>query len=179
MPPDIVFRPPPHLIDAHFALIEGLIHAGILEPPVVPLRRCILNHYFLLLKTNGVVRLIFNGMRVNRCLPRPPPFSMTNISHISSDIAQQEHTHASELDLFSAFYQIPVYPSFRRFLCIATPTHGVLQCTRLPMGMYDKMRLPFSAGDVLGIFFDLKHRCPLYTYTLCGGECRALQAHPT
>jgi len=219
MPPDIVFRPPPHLIDAHFSLIEGLIHAGILEPPVVPLRRCILNHYFLLLKTNGVVRLIFNGTRVNRCLPRPPPFSMTNVSHISSDIAQQEHTHASELDLFSAFYQIPVYPSFRRFLCIATPTHGVLQFTRLPMGMswasfclhkavtstvltspfpqsthsyadsiypfgpsagatlerlsaihkhfvdhnwvlnHDKMRLPFSAGDVLGIFLDLKHRC--------------------
>jgi hypothetical protein len=112
-----------------------MVNAGVLETPTTPLRKCILNKYFLIRKPSGVLRLIFSGKRVNRCMNTPPPFSMDTVSHITSNIARFNHTHASELDLTSAYYQISVAPSFRRFLCISTITHGILQFTRLPMGM--------------------------------------------
>ena len=135
LPPDITYRPPSHLVSGHHNLIQGMINAGILESLSVPLRKCILNHYFLILKPDGSLRLIFDGRRVNRCMRRPPPFSLHNISHITSDFVDQGHSHASELDLTSAYYQSHVHPSFRRFLCISTPSHGMLQFARLPMGM--------------------------------------------
>ena len=135
LPPNITYHPPPHFLSGHYQLIQGMIDAGILQSPSVPLRKCILNHYFLIRKPDGSLRLIFDGRRVNRCMHRPPPFSLHNISHITSDITHQDHSHASELDLTSAYYQIRVHPSFRRFLCISTSSHGILQFARLPMGM--------------------------------------------
>jgi hypothetical protein len=135
VPHNIIYQPPPEYLTAYTNLINGLKSAGILEQPSVPRRKCILNEHFVNVKQSGVLRLIFNGKRVNRCLPLPPHFNSDNITSISKDIATYNYSHASELDFRHGYYQIRVAPRFRHFLCIWTPTHGVLQFTRLPMGM--------------------------------------------
>ena len=97
-PKDIMYTPPSHMRLGHFHLIQGMVDAGILEPPTAPLRKCILNKYFLITKSTGVLRLIFSGTRVNRCIRKPPPFNMHNEPSIVSGITHFHHTHASEID---------------------------------------------------------------------------------
>jgi hypothetical protein len=55
-------------------------------------------------KSNGVLRLIFNGKRVNRCLNTPPPFAMDNVPRLTTNATDHNHSHASEADLTSAYY---------------------------------------------------------------------------
>jgi hypothetical protein len=135
LPRDITYQPPPHISIAYDLLIDGLMAAGVLEKPTAPLRKCILNKHFAAPKPTGVLRLLFNGKRVNRCLNQPPPFTMDNVAHLTTNASNHNHTHASEADLRSAYFQLKVAPAFRRFLCISTRKHGVLQYARLPMGM--------------------------------------------
>ena len=112
-----------------------MIDSNILETPTAPLRKCIINKHYTRLKSSGILRLIWAGTRTNRCLRRPPPFAMHNVPRIIRDVVNYEHTHAGELDCEHSYYQIWIAKAFRRFLCISTCTHGVLQFTRPPMGM--------------------------------------------
>jgi hypothetical protein len=75
---------------------------------------------------------------------------MKGIRSLTKDIATFDFDYLAELDLSSAYYQLPIAGHFRKYLCIDT-IYGLLQFTRMPMGfLWSAFALHKSLGAALG-----------------------------
>lgn len=132
------YTPPPGEEVAYHDMVQAMVDATILQTPWVRRSRCIINKHRTRHKSAPgepiVLRMIFTGLRSNRCFRPPPPFTMHGIKQIVEETARRRFTVAGEEDLRHAFYQMLLNKAFRHYLCIETTTHGLLQFTRPPMG---------------------------------------------
>uniref|UniRef100_A0A2H1W8C5 SFRICE_040034 n=1 Tax=Spodoptera frugiperda TaxID=7108 RepID=A0A2H1W8C5_SPOFR len=90
-----------------------------------------LSRMFLIPKTNGKVRQIFDLRRLNFFL-KPAKFRLINQNHIPNFL--QENDYLGKLDISQAYFHIPIKKSHRRYLAFAYAGE-IFQMTALPFGL--------------------------------------------
>lgn len=109
--------------------LKNLLTSGVVEKCDVPTG--FLSRMFLLPKTNGKVRQIFDLRRLNSFLS-PPKFRLINQNHISNFL--QKGDYLGKVDISQAYFHIPVKRSHRRFLAFAYEGN-LYQMASLPFGL--------------------------------------------
>ncbi|KAI5641153.1 reverse transcriptase (RNA-dependent DNA polymerase) domain-containing protein [Phthorimaea operculella] len=109
--------------------IKELQQLGVVELSTA--RVGFLSRLFLIPKSNGKVRQIFDLRRLNLYL-KPRKFRLTNQSHIPKFLHPSDYL--AKLDLSQAYIHVPIKESHKRYLCFAY-AGKLYQLTCLPFGL--------------------------------------------
>lgn len=109
--------------------LKQLLNLGVVE-------KCsstagFLSRMFLISKTNGKLRQIFDLRRLNAYL-NPPKFRLVNQNQVPDFLHQGDYL--GKLDISQAYFHIPIKHSHRRYLAFAYAGQ-LFQMTSLPFGL--------------------------------------------
>jgi hypothetical protein len=77
-------------------------------------------------------RLILNGSRLNRCMERPPSFSLPSVAQVKSVVFR--YGWGQTTDLRHCFYQFALDEEVALFFCLRKRGRRVISFLRMPMG---------------------------------------------
>ena len=119
---------PAHLVLPIAALFTALIAAGLLVPELRPRVICA---FFTVVKPTGALRLIFNGVPLNRCFPKPPKFKMASLHDLMAMALR--FRWCAKLDIKHFYLHHRIHPKLRPYFCLQW-MDKVYAWTSLPFG---------------------------------------------